>query len=305
MSEAGARLVLQGFVADGELTTGTKPFNVFARVASGAMVQPGMELETMALGARSALFMIACNRPENDEHWESADAEWVGKASMGKRHRFMLVRDLSWSCFNVLTFGMGEGVEELRAAMAMLEQMQVAAFDFAAATAGWSRNLGLYFHVYGHASVNALHLHIVDLDATGPTFDALSYKNLPLQSALQVLRDELPATAELPVTAEPPATAELPATEQSAARSSALTDASRMETTPADAAPADGAPADAPAKKKKKKKKKKGAANGDADDGDDDGAEEQEVVAAPAAVAPVAAATDGDNRAEGPALERV
>ena len=152
--------------------------------------------------------MIACNRPENDEHWESADAEWVGKASMGKRHRFMLVRDLSWSCFNVLTFGMEEDVIELRASVAMLEEMEAAAFDFAANTEGWSGSVGLYFHVYGHASVNALHLHIVDLDATGPTFDALSYKNLPLQSVLQVLRDELLTAAELPATVEPLAAAE-------------------------------------------------------------------------------------------------
>ena len=57
-----------GFVKDGQLTTGTKPFNVFARVASGAMLQPGMEAETAALGEASARYMIACNRPENDEH---------------------------------------------------------------------------------------------------------------------------------------------------------------------------------------------------------------------------------------------
>ena len=65
--------------------------------------------ETANLGAPNERFMIACNRPENDEHWESAAPKWVGKASMGRRHRFMLVRDLSWSLFNVLAFGLQGG----------------------------------------------------------------------------------------------------------------------------------------------------------------------------------------------------
>ena len=80
--------------------------------------------------------------------------------------------------------------------------MEAAARVYAANTAGWSSNLGLFFHVYGHASVNALHLHLVDLDATGPTYDALSYKNLPLQAVLGVLRNELDLAAA--VRAPPP-----------------------------------------------------------------------------------------------------
>ena len=151
-----------GFVVDGKLTTGTSPFNVFARVASGALVQPGMEAETANLGASRQRFIVACNRPENDEHWSSNDPEWVGKASMGQRHRFMLVRDLSWSLFNVAAFGLGNA-QQLRAAVEMLEAMEAAARLYASKTAGWSSNLGMYFHVYGHASVNALHLHLVDL----------------------------------------------------------------------------------------------------------------------------------------------
>ena len=34
-------------------------------------------------------------------------------------------------------------------------------------------------------------LHIVDLDATGPSFDELAFKNLPLDDCLQVLSKEL------------------------------------------------------------------------------------------------------------------
>jgi hypothetical protein len=190
-----AELKELGLVENGQLTTGTNPFNVFARVASGAMTQPGMEAETANLGAEKWRFMIASNRPENDEHWASEEKEWVGKASMAKRHRFILVRDLSWSLFNVLTFGMASDDDlraaELLAAISMLQEMQTAATEYVSNTDGWSNNVGMYFHVYGHASVNALHLHLVDKNATGPTFDALSYKNLPLQAVLDVLREEL------------------------------------------------------------------------------------------------------------------
>ena len=75
-------------------------------------------------------------RPENDEHWASADPEWVGKASMGQRHRFMLVRDLSWNLFNVLAFGL-QSVVELRAAVDILQVR---------ATTGWAEGWLLRWH---------------------------------------------------------------------------------------------------------------------------------------------------------------
>lgn len=86
-----------GFVSEGRLTTGTKPLNVFARVAAGVVTQPGMEAEQANLGAHGQRFMIACNLPENEEHWSSTAPEWVGRASMGQRHRFMLVRKLHYT----------------------------------------------------------------------------------------------------------------------------------------------------------------------------------------------------------------
>ena len=49
----------------------------------------------------------------------------------------------------------------------------------------------LYFHVKGHSSVNALHMHIVDEDCVGPTFEFLRYKNLRAQDVLAQLQNEL------------------------------------------------------------------------------------------------------------------
>lgn len=66
-----SELQAEGFVEGQRLTTGTKPFNLFARIASGEMLQEGMEQEQVALQDFSQLFCICKNRPENDEHWAS------------------------------------------------------------------------------------------------------------------------------------------------------------------------------------------------------------------------------------------
>jgi hypothetical protein len=50
--------------------------------------------------------------------------------------------------------------------------------------------VGLFFHVYPHNSVQSFHLHIVDLDVTGPTHEAMKYKNMPAEDVLAVLRAE-------------------------------------------------------------------------------------------------------------------
>lgn len=48
-----------------------------------------MEAKNAASGAAGVRFFIACNRSENEEHWDSADAEQWAR----QRHRFMLVHD--------------------------------------------------------------------------------------------------------------------------------------------------------------------------------------------------------------------
>ena len=125
-----------------------------------------------------------------------------------------------------------EGQRSLVEAIRLLEDLQAAASTYAprrmphiqlrmqvATVGGWSDSLGLFFHVYGHNSVrvrllriacgqvNSLHLHLVDLKALGPTplavaftraalrFSKLDYKNCPLSSVLEVLREELLAAS--------------------------------------------------------------------------------------------------------------
>jgi hypothetical protein len=126
--------------------------------------------------AHQAMFSPACGK---------------GKTNMSGRHRFMLFNDLSWWWFNALVFGM-ENVQELEKCIEIVAEMAVAAREYVAASdLGWTTNIGLYFHVYGHNSVNSLHLHIVDLGATTEFYDELNYKNLPIEEALATLQAEL------------------------------------------------------------------------------------------------------------------
>ena len=191
-----AHLLAAGHIDEGGmLTTGVKPFNVFARVASGKMSQPNMEEENAALGAAYAeRFVVASNLPAADKDWASTAPEQIGKVSMGERHRFLTTRNLSWEWFNVLAFGLEGDATSLREAIATLEAMQAAARAFAKGTPKWSESperLGMFFHCFPNNSVQGLHMHLVDLGATGPTFDHFSYKNLPATAVLKVLRDEL------------------------------------------------------------------------------------------------------------------
>jgi len=185
-----------GFVGteDYQLTTGVAPFNVFARIVGGKMTQPGLELEQTFLGDYQEKFMICGNRPENDEHWDSQSPEWVGKASMSHRHKFLLLKDLHWQWFNCLVLGMipaeKKGVT-IRTAIATLELMKAAALTYCANKGGWSKQVGLFFHCFGHNSVNSLHLHVLDMSELGPTFWKLESKNVPLDAVLRVLQEEV------------------------------------------------------------------------------------------------------------------
>ena len=85
--------------------------------------------------------------------------------------------------------------------------------------------MGFFVHLYPHNSVQSFHLHIVDLDVTGPTYEVLyallltltptpnptptptpnpnpnpdqvmKYKNMPAEEVLAVLRAEAAASCE-------------------------------------------------------------------------------------------------------------
>ena len=164
----------------------------------------GMAAEQAALQDFSSSVCVCRNKPENDAHWDSEAAEWVGKASMSARHRFLTTKDLRWTFFNALTLGMSDkdgdpgdrpDPASLMESIELLETLKAAALAYVMNMQGWSEKIGLFFHVFGHNSVNSLHLHVVDMSSVGPTFHKLSYKNCPINAVLKVLREEL-ATAQ-------------------------------------------------------------------------------------------------------------
>jgi len=160
------------------------------------MEYPGYQAEQMALGKYQNDYCICKNRPECDEHWDSSEPEWVGKASMSERHRFLTTRNLHWSMFNALIFGLvpqEEGGNSLTKVIAEVEGMRAAALTYTMNVGGWSDQVGLFFHVFGHNTVNSLHMHILDLKVTGPTFEYFSYKNCKVEDILKVLHEELDA----------------------------------------------------------------------------------------------------------------
>jgi len=147
------------------------PMNVFARIASGTMRNP------LPQAVPSDEFVACQNLPLADQNWASTDPEWVGKASMGKRHRFITTTNLRWDYFNVLT------IED----PGFLLRMRDYALESAEAW-GWSDAIGLCFHPYPFNSVPSLHLHVLDMTLRGTTYDVLHYKNLALEDALEALQ---------------------------------------------------------------------------------------------------------------------
>ena len=132
-----------------------------------------------------------------------------------------------WTWFNVLTMGLVDVAQEnsvhhdedemrdaeaspelnmatLKSAETCLQTMRDAAYAFvqedAKSGTKWSlrqgskdqlADIGLFFHCYPHCSVNSLHLHIVDLSETGPTYGACGHKNLQMDMVLEALGEEI------------------------------------------------------------------------------------------------------------------
>jgi len=83
-------------------------------------------------------------------------------------------------------------VSNLDRGIAKLEEMRSAARLWASKTEDWPSGdrLGLFLHVYAHASVYSMHLHMLDLAEVGPSYHKLIYKNLSIDDAIAVLKTE-------------------------------------------------------------------------------------------------------------------
>lgn len=161
---------------------------IFSKIISGKIPQPEFQQKDQrSLGNDfSERYMVAANDPQLDEHWNDDSDEWRGKASMGKRHRFLLMKspkgkDPAW--FNCVVFGLKGKPQK---AVEVLCDMKAAALKMTQAC-GWSKNIGLFFVVYGHTTCTSP-LHIVDLDCTGPSYEAMKYKLIKLEDVLSCMK---------------------------------------------------------------------------------------------------------------------
>jgi len=178
-------------------------FIPFRQRVSESPLRFGEPLISLGLSANIAgRFIVGKNSRELDKAWASEDPLAVGKVSMGERHRCLRIRSLHWSTFNVVTMGMtavddddgkpkrDHQIGALTASLRLLSTLSTLAHLYTRRS-GWSSDLGLFVRCYPFNSFDALHLHMVDLQRTGPTFHALQYKNLPLEAVRKTLESEL------------------------------------------------------------------------------------------------------------------
>jgi len=169
-----------GYVENGKLTTGTSPFNVFARYGSGVMQT---NVDQSIIDGYTDRWIVCHNLAENDMNWKDTNNKRVsmcGPDDTGPGHVFITTTDLDWTFFNILTIVQSGNVDFL------LELKEVA--ELYVKKRGWD-NYGFYFHCFPHNSVNSLHLHMCNEDNPGHMLGECAYKNLPLDTAIDIARE--------------------------------------------------------------------------------------------------------------------
>src|SRR6056300_1124829 len=173
-------LKFHGYIGDDlMLTTGLKPMNVFARLASGEMPNP---VDQSGLGTYAEEFMVCHNLPERDANWNNPNdftASMAGPYKNGPGHVFITTRDLDWRKFNILPIILSQD-------LIFLAKLLLAAETYVMHR-GW-RRYGLYFHCYPNNTVNSLHLHVINLDKIGHMFYAKKSQNISLYDVISNLR---------------------------------------------------------------------------------------------------------------------
>ena len=165
------------------LTTGTKPYNVFARYASKEMENP---VDQSCIKKFSDNWMLCHNRVENDRDWNDVNNKAVsmcGPDENGPGHVFITTKNLNWVGFNITTIVLEKNVK-------FLIKLKEVATEYAKYR-GWGK-AGFYFHCFPHNSVNSLHLHVCNEDEKyiGHMHKECQYKNLPLDVAIAVAQDK-------------------------------------------------------------------------------------------------------------------
>ncbi len=161
------------YIENDFLTTGVQPYNYFARIGSG---KPNFAPQH---GVNESGEFVVCHKHKEDcEQWNNPNYKrgaMAGSDEHGPGHVFITTSNLFWRYFNILTI---TDVE-------FLKRMQEVALKYVTAR-GWV-NYGFFFHCLPCNSVQSLHLHLVNLDRSGPHYEKRIYKNLPIEDAIEVI----------------------------------------------------------------------------------------------------------------------
>lgn len=172
----------KGFIDEEDnLTTDEAPFNVFARFAAGVMPNP---VDQSLLGNYQNDFMICHNRKENDDRWNDPEFKagaMAGPDENGPGHIFITTKNLSWRKFNILPIVCDRDFD-------FIHSIKCAAETYAK-NRNW-KNPGFFFHCFPDNSVQSLHLHVVNLDATGVHYHKYANRNVSIEDILNLSKNQ-------------------------------------------------------------------------------------------------------------------
>ena len=153
------------------------PFNVFAALSNGIIKNP---VDQSILEKYSENWVVCHNKPENDSKWLeiSNTVSMAGPDTNGPGHVFITTKSNNAKYFNIASIILHKEKE-------FLEELLEVAKHYTTQRK-WT-NAGYYFHCYPNNSVQSLHLHVVNLDNTGPSFELQKFKNLPIYEALELI----------------------------------------------------------------------------------------------------------------------
>ena len=153
------------------------PFNIFAALASGIIKNP---VNQSILDCYSNKWMVCHNRPENDDNWKDNNTKvsMAGPDINGPGHVFITTKSNNAKYFNIASIILHKEKEFLQ------DLLEVA--QHYATKRNWN-NPGFFFHCYPNNSVQSLHLHVVNMDNTGPSFELQKFKNLSIYDALEII----------------------------------------------------------------------------------------------------------------------
>ena len=152
--------------------------NIFAQLASGHIKN---HVDQRILGKYAESWMVCHNKPENDQNWKNENdlrVSMAGPDTNGPGHVFITTKSKSAKYFNITSIILHKEKEFLQ------ELLEVA--KHYATQRKWT-NPGFFFHCYPNNSVQSLHLHVVNMNNTGPSFELQKFKNLSIYEALELI----------------------------------------------------------------------------------------------------------------------